>query len=167
MRRAIWLVIVLAGTGSGQWRRFGDGQRSIASAPLSREMLAAHNEVRARIGVAPLSWSEKLAALAQEWADSLVARRQFVHRPKSGYGENLFEITGASLSAVQVVNAWASESRSYDYATNNCRGVCGHYTQIVWRDTKEVGCAVGRGAGREVWVCNYAPPGNWSGKRPY
>src|SRR5580765_3254501 len=121
MRHAIWLLIVLAGTGNGQWRRFGDGQRSIASAPLSREALVAHNEARARIGVAPLSWSEKLAALAQGWADSLVARRQFVHRPKSGYGENLFEITGASLSAVQVVNAWASESRSYDYATNNCR----------------------------------------------
>jgi len=167
MRHAVCLLIVLAGTGSGQWRRFGDGQRSIVSAPLSREMLAAHNEVRTRIGVAPLSWSEKLAAHAQEWADSLLARRQFAHRPKSKYGENLFEVVGASASASQVVDAWASESGDYDYATNRCRGVCGHYTQIVWRDTKEVGCAVARGAGREVWVCNYSPPGSWIGKRPY
>src|SRR5580765_1269532 len=132
MRHAIWLLIVLAGTGNGQWRRFGDGQRSIASAPLSREALVAHNEARARTGVAPLSWSEKLAALAQEWADSLVARKQFVHRPKSGHGENLFEVVGASASATQVVDAWASESKNYDHATNACRSVCGHYTQMVW-----------------------------------
>ncbi|HEV8146842.1 MAG TPA: CAP domain-containing protein [Bryobacteraceae bacterium] len=167
MRHTVWILIVLAGTGSGQWRRFGDEQRSIVSAPLSREMLVAHNEVRSQIGVTPLSWSEKLAALSQEWADLLVARQQFVHRPKSKYGENLFEISGANASAGQVVKAWASESKNYDHPANSCRSVCGHYTQIVWRDTKEVGCAVARGAGREVWVCNYSPPGNWIGKRPY
>jgi pathogenesis-related protein 1 len=66
-----------------------------------------------------------------------------------------------------VVNAWAAESRNYDYRSNCCRGVCGHYTQIVWAGTQEVGCAVARGGRREVWVCNYDPPGNWAGKRPY
>jgi hypothetical protein len=45
--------------------------------------------------------------------------------------------------------------------------VCGHYTQIVWRNTKSVGCAVARGKGVEVWVCNYDPPGNYAGQRPY
>jgi pathogenesis-related protein 1 len=66
-----------------------------------------------------------------------------------------------------VVGAWAGESRNYDYASNKCRGVCGHYTQIVWAGTREVGCAVATGGGRQVWVCNYDPPGNWIGKRPY
>jgi hypothetical protein len=108
-----------------------------------------------------------LAARAQDWADILLERRQFGHRPSSPYGENLFEITGATASPAQVVNAWAAESRDYDYNSNRCRGVCGHYTQIVWDVTKEVGCAVARGSGREVWVCDYDPPGNWVGKRPY
>jgi len=45
--------------------------------------------------------------------------------------------------------------------------VCGHYTQIVWRDTKQVGCGVARDNRREIWVCNYDPPGNWVGHRPY
>jgi hypothetical protein len=90
-----------------------------------------------------------------------------VHRSEPIYGENLFEMRGASASPAQVVAAWASESRNYDYNSNRCRGVCGHYTQIVWKDTKEVGCGVARGGGREVWVCNYDPPGNWAGKRPY
>jgi pathogenesis-related protein 1 len=159
----LWLLILLAGAGAAQSRRFDE----VAPSSLARDMLAAHNAVRARMGIAPLTWSDRLAAHAQDWADTLLKRRQFAHRPKSAYGENLFEISGAAASSAQVVNAWAAESRNYDYNSNGCRGVCGHYTQIVWRDTKEVGCAVARGAGREVWVCNYDPPGNWFGQRPY
>jgi uncharacterized protein YkwD len=154
MRHAVWLLIMFAGT--------GDAQKEHA-----RDMLAAHNGVRTRVGLPPLVWSDRLAAHSQEWANALIARRQFVHRPNSRYGENLFEIRGAPASPAQVVDAWASESKNYDYRSNRCRGVCGHYTQIVWRDSKEVGCAVARGKGREVWVCNYNPPGNWIGKRPY
>ena len=167
MRQAIWFLIVLAGTAGAQWRRFGEGPAAPEPSSLSRDMLAAHNAVRARVGVPPLTWSDRLAAHSQKWADTLLARKQFIHRPNSTYGENLFEITGARASPSQVVNAWAAESRDYNYASNRCSGLCGHYTQIVWRDTKAVGCAVARGKGREVWVCNYDPPGNWAGKRPY
>jgi hypothetical protein len=66
-----------------------------------------------------------------------------------------------------VVGDWASETRDYSYPTNTCAGVCGHYTQLIWSDTREVGCAVARDPAREVWVCNYDPPGNWVGERPY
>jgi pathogenesis-related protein 1 len=130
-------------------------------------MLAAHNAVRARVRVPPLAWSDRLAAHAQDWADALLARKQFVHRSNPIYGENLFEIRGLAASPAQAVDAWASESQNYDYKSNECRSMWGHYTQIVWSDTKEVGCAVARGAGRVVWVCNYDPPGNRIGKRPY
>jgi len=167
MRHTFWLLIVLVGTGGAQWRNFGEGRPAIAPPTLKRDMLAAHNAVRAPVGITPLAWSDRLAARSQDWANTLLARRQFAHRPKSPYGENLFEITGAAASPAQVVTAWAGESRNYDYNSNTCRGVCGHYTQIVWGVTKEVGCAVARGGRREVWVCNYDPPGNWVGKRPY
>jgi pathogenesis-related protein 1 len=167
MRPSFWLLIVLAAPGRAQWRRFGEGRPAIAPSSLAREMLAAHKAVRARVGMAPLVWSDRLAARSQDWADTLLARKQFVHRPNSTYGENLFEITGAAASSAQVVNAWAAESRNYDYGANRCRGVCGHYTQLVWGGTKEVGCAVARGGGHEVWVCDYDPPGNWVGQRPY
>jgi uncharacterized protein YkwD len=169
MRQATWFLIMLAATGSAQWRHFGEEPPAALPSSLSRDMLARHNAVRARVGMPPLAWSARLAARAQDWADTLLARGQFIHRPHSTYGENLFEMTGATASPGQVVDAWAAESRNYDYASNRCSGVCGHYTQIVWRDTREVGCAVarGRGRGREVWVCNYDPPGNWVGRRPY
>ena len=91
MRGAIRFLILLAGTGS--------------ASSLSRDMLAVHNAVRARVGVNPLAWSDRLAARSQEWADHLLARRLFMHRPKSTYGENLFEIAGATASPAQVVHA--------------------------------------------------------------
>jgi hypothetical protein len=96
MRYTFWLLIVVAGTGGGQWRRFGEGQPSSARSSVAREMLGVHNAVRARVGMAPLAWSARLAARSQDWADTLQARRQLVHRPNSTNGENLFEITGAT-----------------------------------------------------------------------
>jgi pathogenesis-related protein 1 len=133
----------------------------------STDWLAPHNAIRARLNIPPLKWSDKLAARAQDWASTLLSRGEFMHRPKSDYGENLFAIEGASWSPEQVVEAWAAESRDYEYPSNKCRKVCGHYTQIVWATTREIGCGVARNSRREVWVCNYDPPGNWTGKRPY
>ncbi|MBV9296765.1 MAG: hypothetical protein JO145_14435, partial [Acidobacteriaceae bacterium] len=61
----------------------------------------------------------------------------------------------------------SSEAKDYQYAANSCFAVCGHYTQVVWRDTREVGCGMVHDARREVWVCDYAPYGNIVGERPY
>jgi len=167
MRHTFWLAMALAVSAGAQWRHFGDGRPAVAQSNLEREMLAAHAAVRARVGLPPLAWSERVAAHAQVWADALLARHQFAHTPKSPFGQNLYEIRGASASSAEVVKAWAAEAREYDYNSNQCRGVCGHYTQIVWAGTQAVGCGVARGGGREVWVCDYDPPGNWVGRRPY
>ena len=130
-------------------------------------MLRAHNTARQRVGTASLTWSSQLAALSQKWANTLLATGTFRHPPGSPYGSNLFEITGGTASPEQVVRDWAGEVRDYNYRSNTCRAVCGHYTQIVWNDTKEVGCAVARRSRTEIWVCEYNPPGNWVGKKPY
>jgi len=130
-------------------------------------MVAEHNAVRSRVGTAPLKWSEPLARVAQEWADRLMQNGQFVHSHNPKYGENLYEISEGTATPGLVVKAWADEVADFDYRSNSCRGVCGHYTQIVWNDTREVGCAVARGGRREVWVCEYDPPGNWVGRKPY
>ena len=133
----------------------------------SREMLSAHNDVRSEFRIRALEWSDKLARVAQDWADTLLARGRFFHRPKGLYGENLFEVVYGRASPKEVVESWASERSDYDYRSNLCHGVCGHFTQIVWRSTRLVGCAVARNATREIWVCNYDPPGNVIGQRPY
>lgn len=173
----------LAGTCLAQWRHFGDSKpdenslreskppdnRPAASKPSSfaRDLVADHNAVRARVGTQPLVWSDHLAEVAQEWANNLMAKGQFVHSHNPNYGENLYEITGAVATPAEVINAWAGEVKDYNYRSNTCHGVCGHYTQVVWNATKEVGCALARGGRTEVWVCEYNPPGNWVGRKPY
>lgn len=136
-------------------------------ASFARTMLAAHNAVRASVGVPPLAWSVRLAAVARDWADRLAATGIFAHRPDNPYGENLYEISGGVASPAEVVAAWANEARDYDIRTNSCTAVCGHYTQLVWATTRRVGCGVATGGDREVWVCDYDPPGNVIGFRPY
>jgi uncharacterized protein YkwD len=157
MRLAVALVTALFGSSAAHAQLTGE----------PRKMLEAHNAVRAKVGVPPLEWSDSLARYAGEWARALIRSGDFQHRNQNQYGENLFTITGGTASPRQVVEGWASEARNYDYRANRCRGVCGHYTQIVWRDTRRVGCGAARSGRREVWVCNYDPPGNWRGRRPY
>jgi hypothetical protein len=146
-------------------------------AALASQALAAHNQVRASASptptpaLPPLTWNPTAAAVAQGWAE----RCTFDHHEGRGpYGENLYASTGAA-SIAQAVAGWATEAPSFDLPSNTCRDVCGHYTQLVWRDTTSVGCGSARcttgspfGAGAwTFWVCNYAPPGNVVGQKPY
>lgn len=146
----------------------------------------AHNEVRARTSpctpLPALEWDPALAATAAAWVarcqDEQAPAGLIDHNPDRSVGhahyvgENVYGTSGAAGAgtAREAVAAWAGEERSYTYATNRCSGVCGHYTQIVWRATLKVGCAVGTCAGltyRTSVVCNYGPGGNVSGQRPY
>ena len=145
-------------------------QPNSPKARMPQEMVNAHNQWRSQVDVPPLQWSSELANYAQEWADRLMAQGgDLVHRQEGKYGENLFWGRGKSWSPTEVVNSWGSEVNDYDYASNSCRPnqVCGHYTQVVWRNTTEVGCGVARSGNTEIWVCNYNPPGNYVGQKPY
>ncbi|AFY40659.1 SCP-like extracellular [[Leptolyngbya] sp. PCC 7376] len=134
-------------------------------------MLAAHNYWRSQAGVPELVWSDDLAEFAQDWAEELASSQRMQHNPNNpDYGENLATGRNIFLSPEQAVNLWGNEVADYNYANNRCAPgkQCGHYTQIVWEETTEVGCGmVRKNNGWEIWVCNYDPPGNYVGERPY
>lgn len=142
---------------------FVHGQNSI------QDYLSAHNKARAVVGVGPLRWNDALAAYAQKYANQRKGDCKLVH--SSGpYGENLFGGSGKAWTAIEAVNLWVSEKPYYNYNTNKCAAgkACGHYTQVVWRNTQYVGCArVVCASGGIFITCNYNPPGNYVGQKPY
>jgi pathogenesis-related protein 1 len=139
------------------------------------QLLQLHNKARADVGVGPLSWSKNLAIYAQEWADHLAsAKCRMEHRPESGqekqeHGENLFMGTAGYYGVADAVKAWVSEKEYYRREALNASNwhKAGHYTQIVWKNTKDLGCAKVTCKGNIIVVCNYDPPGNVLGQKPY
>ncbi len=139
------------------------------------EVIRLHNLIRADVGVGPLKWSKELATYAQGWADHLAeAGCKMEHRPHSGkwqqkHGENLFTGTAGFYGVGDAVKAWETERSLYKggVLTNSNWYASGHYTQMVWCNTKLVGCAKVQCNGKIIVVCNYDPPGNVLWQRPY
>src|SRR5581483_9985573 len=146
---------------------------------------AAHNVVRAGATPAPdpplppICYNATIAASAQTYADGCVYEHDLQRLRSLGYGENLYAAAGsiADTAARDAVPAWACEATNDDYASNTCSldgcpkaaGVCGPYTQLVWRGTQKVGCGIAHCttgspfAQFPSWtfvVCDYQPPGN-------
>jgi hypothetical protein len=145
------------------------GVRGVDAASASI-MLEAHNEWRRDAGVPDLIWSETLAKTAQAWADHLAKDGCLMeHSSDRMFGENLAWATARRLSPDRVVSLWGHEKEHYDLEKNRCaeNQICGHYTQMVWEDTREVGCGHAICGGAEVWVCHYYPQGNLPGETPY
>ncbi|OKH37243.1 hypothetical protein NIES2101_36605 [Calothrix sp. HK-06] len=141
---------------------------------MAGEILNAHNRYRAEVGVPPLTWSDTLASHAQDWANHLAANRSFEHSQGTGEGENLWKGTSGSFSYTQMVERWGNEKQYFvmgpspNFSTTGNFGDVGHYTQMVWRNTTEVGCAIAEGAdGQTTLVCRYISPGNVTGERPF
>ncbi|XP_039131272.1 pathogenesis-related protein 1-like [Dioscorea cayenensis subsp. rotundata] len=130
----------------------------------------AHNSARSEVGVGPVTWNDTVAAYAQNYANQRANDCQLIHS-NGPYGENLFWGSGADYSGVDAVNAWVSEKQDYDYNSNTCAEgkVCGHYTQVVWSNSINIGCALvvcNNNAGIFI-ICSYFPAGNIDGERPY
>jgi len=135
----------------------------------SAAFVNAHNEVRAAVGLSNVSWNKDLEKVAEGWVRLLEHRGlcfNIVHnmfRPE-GVGENGFATT-AHDDPRSAVNSWYEEKQFFDNESNSCQGgkVCGHYKQMVVRDSTEIGCAEGicrntpqEGVFSKVIICNYS-----------
>jgi hypothetical protein len=143
---------------------------------LETRMLASHNLEREKMGTSPLRWNDELAIGAQQWADYLSANGKFEHSPNVPgqplEGENIWGGTPGAFSAESMVNLWIAEKKHFkpgtfphNTKTGNVADVS-HYTQLIWRNTSEVGCGLSQIGGEEILVCRYAQPGNVIGLDP-
>ncbi|OMP03616.1 Allergen V5/Tpx-1-related protein [Corchorus olitorius] len=154
---------------------------------FKEEYLAAHNRVRASVGHSPLQWNNSLAGIAKQWASKRKNDCKMIHstagkepHDSNAYGENLFWGKRSHWTPTKVVKHWADEKAYYNRNTNTCsppkpkssderKRVCGHYTQIVWKDTASVGCAHIKCVDDQgfLFVCAYYPPGNYNSEDPF
>ncbi|EEF40265.1 basic form of pathogenesis-related protein 1 [Ricinus communis] len=135
---------------------------------LPQDYINAHNAARAAVGVGPMTWDNTVAAYAQNYANQRINDCRLVH---SGgrYGENIAWSSG-DLSGTAAVKLWVDEKAFYNYNSNTCAAgqQCGHYTQVVWRNSVRLGCAKVRCRNGGTFItCNYDPPGNFVNQRPY
>ena len=134
-----------------------------------QEFLDAHNRWRSQVGVPPLKWSTDLENFAADWAVTKGEEGcNMEHRNPNEFGENLYWCGGAAFSPTDVVDLWGSEINDYHgEVVGQSNAVVGHYTQVVWKKTTEVGCACFKCSDSFLVVCNYNPPGNYVGQHPY
>jgi uncharacterized protein YkwD len=147
---------------------------SLAEASREAILLDAHNQYREEVNVPPLRWSNALAQSAQAWADHLASTDTFSHSDAEGYGENLWMGTTGFYSPGEMVDSWGSEKQYFisgatfpNVSTTGQWSDVGHYTQMVWRNTTEVGCGLATGNGWDILVCQYSPPGNFTNQKPF
>ncbi|CAN1167531.1 Pathogenesis-related protein 1 [Linum perenne] len=141
-----------------------------------QDYVNAHNAARSAVGVGPVTWDPSVAAYAQSYARQRAAGDCKLVHSGGPYGENLAWSSG-QISAKGAVGMWVNEKADYNYNANTCAPgntcaqgkVCGHYTQVVWRSSSRIGCAKAAcSGGRGTFViCNYNPPGNYVGQKPY
>jgi uncharacterized protein YkwD len=137
-------------------------------------ILQQHQTYRSELQLPALSWSPELAKDALAWAQHLAAIDKGEHDQsiRGQEGENLWWGTTAAFSYSQMVAMWGNEKKSFKYdtypnCTTNRSAVIGHYTQIIWKNTQSVGCALVGNGHNDFLVCRYSPPGNVVGEKPY
>lgn len=130
----------------------------LAVDPLSREEIkefyVTQNAYRCMHGMDSanyLKWSKCIGDMAQKYASTKPKKHSDSYK-KTGCqgpsGENLGSGYG-SISAVAA--AWYNEESLYNYSEPEYTEKAGHFTALIWKGAKEVGC----GKVDTSYVCNY------------
>jgi hypothetical protein len=139
-----------------------------------RSILQRHNDLRHDMQLSYLAWSADLAADARAWANHLAQIDRGDHdlSIRGRQGENIWWGTANAFSYTDMVDFWGNEKKGFVYGVfPDCKKgkstVVGHYTQIIWRNTTAVGCALATNGKTDYLVCRYSPAGNMTGQKPY
>jgi hypothetical protein len=152
---------------------------SAASASIEPEsniparILALHNRERAAVGAPPLAWDPALANAAASYGPALASLGRLQHSPREtrpGQRENLAMGSTGYFALEDLVGFWIDEKRNFAPGlfpnvsrTGYWKDVA-HYTQMIWKGTTSVGCALYRERGQDFLICRYSPPGNADGR---
>ncbi|XP_029366956.1 Golgi-associated plant pathogenesis-related protein 1-like [Echeneis naucrates] len=131
---------------------------------FQQAFLEAHNTYRAKHATPPLTLSSELTAAAQKWADYLLAANTLKHSDTQD-GENVFTMSSSAtikLTGKEAVDSWYNEIKDYNWAHPGFSGNTGHFTQVVWKESTELGVGMATDGKRAFVVGQYRPAGNMS-----
>lgn len=146
------------------------------------QIINTHNTYRAQEGASNMmlqTYSDEMARVAQGYANKCIWGHGDLYDCEGNrLGQNLFVISNANgypaLNTTYVVAAWYGEKAYYTQSSQACNpppgGECGHYTQVAWARSGQVGCGFAQcptmNVGGSTWknalfvVCDYTQPGN-------
>ncbi|XP_037339182.1 Golgi-associated plant pathogenesis-related protein 1 [Pungitius pungitius] len=134
----------------------------MADASFQKEFLETHNAYRAKHNTAKMTLNKELTTSAQKWADHLLNIAMMKHSDTKD-GENIFSMSSSApikLTGKEAVNLWYSEIKDYKWSSPGFQGGTGHFTQVVWKDSTELGVGLATN-GKQVFVVGqYRPAGN-------
>lgn len=175
-----WIALVASAllslpAGTGQARALTRDYGAVAAvSPFASSMLAAHNEARMAIGVPAIKWNNALADQARHWAARLASDQVIAHSGSEvRQGENIWVGTAGAYDYNAMVRDWTDEAKYFragffpDISTTGNWEDVGHYSQMIWRDIRQVGCGTATRNGWDFLVCRYDIQGNVAGKMPY
>ena len=114
-----------------------------------------------------MTLNKDLCKIAQSYAERLLATNSFNHS-KNKYkgneiGENLYMCSGKVATGEMATTDWYNEIKMHNFRKDFQSGT-GHFTQVVWKGTEEVGFGVANKGSTYFVVANYYPPGNFLGE---
>ena len=160
---------------NGKQQQFVDDEEpeynnaSGSSGDFVQDSLQAHNKYRTKHHAPPLKINSELNRIAQQYANYLAQNDCFQHSDNEyrgeSLGENLYMCYGTKITGKAMTDAWYNEIKQYNFNASTFTSGTGHFTQVVWKDSKEVGFAYAQSrSGNYYGVANYYPAGNFMGE---
>ena len=142
--------------------------RKLASFDLEtvrKNILENHNYHRKRHQVGSLVRSSDLESIAQSYSQTLASTGKFAHsgnKYNGDYmGENLYMSFGSIITGTDASQMWYDEKELYDFNNQGFSMDTGHFTQLVWKGSKQLGCGASCSNYGCYITCNYYPAGNY------
>ena len=127
-----------------------------------------HNILRACHNAQPLMFNCEIMKISQDYSEYLAKNVGSLVHSKTRFhgewmGENLSLVSGSAIpKGGTPTNMWDNEIHSYDFNNPGFSSATGHFTQVVWKNSKELGI----GAYCYNYICimtgNYYPGGNYN-----
>ncbi|MBX9256189.1 secretion protein [Desmonostoc muscorum CCALA 125] len=174
-------ALTIALTGGAMSSNSVFGQTSIDLATLRSAAVSKHNTYRATHNTPNITISDSLNTSAQAWAEKIASSGQFEHSTnRNNVGENIYASysTESTVDPTTLGNTavkeWYDEIKDYNYANPGFSSATGHFTQVVWKGSTQLGCGAAQGTetiegtkyNAFYVVCQYAPAGNVQGQFP-